>query len=217
MLNLIWDLDGTLIDSAEEVMLALHMAIADAGLDESEMISPLRVGPTIDNILKNSFPSAVLADGKLDRAVKAFRQRYDNSSFEMTVAYPGLDRMLKNARCYTNYVITNKPDLPSGRIIEKLGWKLYIKKLITPYTYNETEKQKKAELFRELVRTENLDPARSYGIGDMEPDCRAAQAAGINTIGVLWGTGTASELGCCDFCCATVPELERLLESLCTK
>ena len=54
MLNLIWDLDGTLINSEDEVYDSIVKAIADNGLDAKKAVSPLRVGPTIDVLLRTS-------------------------------------------------------------------------------------------------------------------------------------------------------------------
>jgi phosphoglycolate phosphatase len=216
MLNLIWDLDGTLIDSQQEVMHALHLAIHDAQLNENDIITPLRVGPTIDDILKTSFSEKTLTKNKLTSTIAAFRKRYDNSAFDKTIAFNGIDNIIKNKEKFTHYIITNKPDIPSNKIIDKLGWKPYICQLITPYTFNKT-KQKKEELFKNLVSSRHFNIDTTYGIGDMSDDCNAAKYSGIHTIGVLWGTGTKKELMPCEYTCSTVRELAALLESLCIK
>jgi phosphoglycolate phosphatase len=215
MFNLIWDLDGTLIDSQKEVLENIRLAISDAGLEEHDMIRPFRVGPTIDKILKTSFTEERLADGKLQTAIAAFRNRYDNSSFSYTGSYEGIDKIIMDAR-FIHYIVTNKPDTPSKKIIEKLGWNQYVKRLVTPYTFG-PEKKTKPELFSMLMDEEQLDKKITVGIGDMEGDCSAAEQSNIRTIGVLWGTGTESELAHCSYICRTVSELSELLETLCIK
>lgn len=213
MLNLIWDLDGTLIDSQKEVLESLYLAINDAGLKKERIIKPFRVGPTIDKIIKESFSAEELKNEVLENAVKAFRNRYDNSDFVYTLAFEGIDDILKN-NDYINYVITNKPDKPTNRIVKKLVWNGFIKKIITPYTYNSSVKMSKTELFKSLIETEKLDKMITYGIGDMATDYVAAENNGLKTIGVLWGTGTAEELKKCTYVCKTVNELSLLLGKL---
>jgi phosphoglycolate phosphatase len=215
MLNLIWDLDGTLINSQKEVLENLKLAVSDAGLKEADMVKPFRVGPTIDKILKIAFPEEKLADGKLEAAIAAFRKRYDNSTFSYTCAFEGINEIIKDDKL-TNYIITNKPDIPSKKIIKKLGWEQNIKRLVTPYTFG-SEKKTKAELFSMLLNEVQLNKQKTAGIGDMEGDYTAAEQAGILTIGVLWGTGTADELNQCNYICRTTAELSELLGTLCRK
>ena len=54
-LHIIWDLDGTLINSEEEVLETLIKSVREAGLSENEQKAPFRVGPTIDKILDVAF------------------------------------------------------------------------------------------------------------------------------------------------------------------
>ena len=63
-LHIIWDLDGTLIDSEQEVLEALIKSVRAVGLMEENQKSPFRVGPTVDKILEASFDSSVLTEMK---------------------------------------------------------------------------------------------------------------------------------------------------------
>jgi len=215
MLNLIWDLDGTLVDSKDEVFACLEQALLRAGIDHGQQLRPVLVGPTIDRMLRLAYPESALAEGKLEAAVAAFREIYDGSSFDRTTAFEGLDALLKDLGRFRHYVITNKPDLPSGKILRRLGWNGCVGRLLTPYTADPSDRRTKPELFAHLVESESLDPASTWGIGDLAADAQAARQAGIRSIGVLWGNGTAQELGDCDRICQTVPELSALLEELC--
>lgn len=215
MLNLIWDLDGTLVDSKDEVFACLEQALVRAGIDRAQQLQPVLVGPTIDRMLRLAYPEEALAEGKLEAAVAAFREIYDGSSFDRTSAFEGLDALLKDLGRFRHYVITNKPDLPSGKILRRLDWDGCVIKLLTPYTFDPSDRRTKPELFAHLVESESLDPNRTWGIGDLSGDALAAREAGIRSIGVLWGNGTEQELGMCDRICQTVPELSALLEELC--
>jgi 5'-nucleotidase len=216
MLNLIWDLDGTLIDSEKEIVETLKLAMTDAKIDISKSVKPLRVGPTIDNILRASFDASYLNDEKLYNAISSFRKRYDSSSFSHTNPFMGIDDIVHDTDNYVHYIITNKPDLPSRKIIHKLGWETKIRQIITPYSFG-NDKKEKSELFKYLIESQHVDKENTYGIGDMVSDCYAAKSAGIQTIGVLWGTGTRDELSDNTYLCSTVSELKVLLGTLCKK
>lgn len=211
MLNLIWDLDGTLINSEDEVYDSIVKAIADNGLDAKKAVSPLRVGPTIDVLLRTSFSEDYMTEEKLAGVIKSFRKIYDNSDFDKTPAFDGIREIIENNK-FNHYVLTNKPDFPSKRILRKLGFDSFVKRLVTPYTFGTEKKLAKPELFKRLIEEEKLDVNSTFGIGDMQTDEKAAHSAGIKALGVLWGTGTKEELSGCDEVFESVAELKEFLE-----
>lgn len=211
MLNLIWDLDGTLINSEDEVYDSIVKAIADNGLDAKKAMSPLRVGPTIDVLLRTSFSEDYMTEEKLAGVIKSFRKIYDNSDFDKTPAFDGIREIIENNK-FNHYVLTNKPDFPSKRILRKLGFDSFVKRLVTPYTFGTEKKLAKTELFKRLIEEEKLDVNLTFGIGDMQTDEKAAHSAGIKALGVLWGTGTKEELSGCDEVFGSVAELKEFLE-----
>ncbi len=216
-LHLIWDLDGTLINSEEEVLEALTKSIYDAGLSEKDQIAPFRFGPTIDKILDITFPKKVLTEDIKSMVIKNFRSNYDNCGFNRTPAFDGIEEILKDTR-FVHHIVTNKPDLATGRILEKLKWKDLFSEVITPYSFLNSldEKRKtKAELFAWLKKR---SPNEVFvGIGDMATDAKAALENDMPAIGVLWGTGTKEELlnaGCTQIVenvCVLKQALEKIL------
>lgn len=213
MHNLIWDLDGTLIDSEKEIIETLMHAMMDVNVDSSKAVKPFRIGPPIDTVLKDSFDSMYLTKEKLNAVIAAFRKRYDACNFAYTCPFDGIDNIIQDTVHYTHYIITNKPDVPSKKIIDKFGWGNKITLILTPYTFG-NEKKTKAQLFEYLISSRNLQSENTYAIGDMYTDYLAAQSAGIKTIGVLWGTGKRDELSKCACLCDSVFELEEFLKLL---
>ena len=195
--HIIWDLDGTLIDSEQEVLDALIRSVRGVGLTEKEQKAPFRVGPTVDKILEAAFDDSVLTVQKKKEIIAAFRNNYDNCGFNNTPAFEGIENILADNK-FVHHIITNKPDLATNRIIEKLGWKKYFASIITPYSLikSSADKRKtKAELFATCIA--NYPEDQFVGVGDMETDANAAIANKIPAIGVLWGTGTRDELESC--------------------
>ena len=215
-LHIIWDLDGTLINSEREVLDALIKSVRQAGLSETDQRAAFRVGPTIDKILDAAFAPDVLTAQKKTAVVAAFRNNYDNCGFDNTPAFEGVEDILRDSR-FVHHIVTNKPDLATGRILEKLCWKKYFASVITPYSFMKSagdRRKSKVELFE--ICMADFSGASFVGIGDMASDAEAARSAGIPAIGVLWGTGTKDELqaaGCARIA-KTVEELKEMLEEL---
>ena len=211
--HIIWDLDGTLIDSAYDIKYCLELALMDSGVDLSKQIKPIIVGPTIDIIIKESFLSESLNDDIIMKIVTSFREIYDNSDFEHTKPFHGIEKIIQNSD-FVHHIVTNKPDIPTKRILNKLDWSKYITSVRTPYsnTNNSCRKQSKSELFSEVIIEYGSDATSFVSIGDMKNDCIAARENNITAIGVLWGSGTREELEHnCDFLVENTDQLKKYL------
>lgn len=214
-LHIVWDMDGTLVDSEPEIVATIEESLASAGISIADAQAPIRIGPPVRNILRTAFPEDVLTETQFDEVVKAFRTIYDTSDYRNTKPYEGIDVIIRDPR-YVHHVITNKPDLPTNRIIDSKGWRDYIADVLTPNTMEQQVGRllTKPELFQ-LFRKQH--PAEwTIGIGDMASDSEAAQAVGMDAIGVLWGTGTYEELELsgCYYIVSSVQELKELLNHL---
>ncbi|MCR5289411.1 MAG: HAD hydrolase-like protein [Treponema sp.] len=213
-LHVIWDLDGTLINSRDEVLASLVKSVGEAGLSEKQQVAPLRVGPTVDKMLDLAFTKDVLTPDIKERVIKNFRTNYDNCGFTHTLPFDGVTAILQDNR-FVHHIITNKPDLPTKRIVEKLGWNIFFDSIITPYSFMKSpddKKKSKTELFSFLVQQYPHDTF--VGIGDMATDAKAAIDNKIVAIGVLWGEGTKQELtdASCTVICSTMLEMLSALE-----
>ena len=199
MYHLIWDLDGTLVDSQKEILYHLELALKDSSLDIADTIKPIRTGPPINIMLKECFPADMLIDDKMTEILFHFRERYDTSDYIMTEPFVGIDEIISDTTNFIHHIVTNKPEYASRRIINKLGWDDKITYLKTP-SDKSNQKKSKTELFSELIIKFGGDVSSFIGIGDMKSDCIAAKENNIVSIGVLWGSGTREELlDCCDY------------------
>jgi len=192
MKHLIWDLDGTLIDSYQEILFHLKNSLNDASLDICIANKPLRTGPPIDIMLKESFPSEIMTDEKITNVLSYFRKRYDSSDFSMTNPFNEINDIIMNDK-FVHYIVTNKPEYPTRLILKKLGWEDKIKNIKTP-SNDVNNRKSKNELFSEIINETGINKMNFIGIGDMKSDCIAAKKNNITAIGVLWGTGTREEL-----------------------
>ena len=211
MLNLIWDLDGTLIDSQGEILYHLELALKDSHMSMTDQIKTIRMGPPIDIMLRESFPADIITDDKLKEILSYFRKRYDSSGFTMTPPFNGIDKIVSDTTNFVHHIITNKPQNASQSILNKLGWTDKISSLKTPVV-NANQRKTKTELFSELINESGADISSFIGIGDMKADCFAAKDNNITAVGVLWGSGTREELSdCCDYLCDDSKQLHDYL------
>jgi phosphoglycolate phosphatase len=197
--NIIWDLDGTLIDSQKEVLYHLELALNDSSLNMTDQIKPIRTGPPIDIMLRESFPADMLTDEKMAEILFHFRERYDTSDYIMTKPFDGINEIISDTTHFIHHIVTNKPEYASRRIIKKKGWDDKITYLKTSADKS-NQKRSKTELFSELIAESNCEHSMFIGIGDMKSDCIAAKENKIVSVGVLWGSGTREELyNYCDY------------------
>jgi len=213
MKHLIWDLDGTLIDSEEEILFYLGQALRSVSLSIDDRIKQIRMGPPIDVMLRESFSRDVLTDDKISEVVYHFRKNYNSSSFTMTFPFAGIDGIVNDTYNFIHSIITNKPRFASCAIIEKLGWTNKITSLRTPCV-RVGQMKTKDELFSEVISVSVLKNRNStfIGIGDTKMDCLAARNNDIMSIGVLWGSGTREDLiDNCDFLAENTTQLRDFL------
>ena len=194
ILHIIWDLDGTLIDSELEALVALKQSFYEAGVSVSDNQLHFRPGPTIDKIIEKIFSKDSLSIQKKNEIIERFRKNYDNCVFNNIKPFDGIENILNNNQ-FVHHIITNKPDLPTKRILKKIGWDNYFTSVVTPYSFMKDcndKRKSKTELFRLCIA--DYPKEKFVGIGDMETDAKAAFDNNIPAIGVLWGTGTREEL-----------------------
>lgn len=190
-MHIIWDLDGTLIDSEKDILLSLEKAITGAGVSLSDMIEPLRIGPPVDVMIDNSFGSGAITDDVKSKIISNFREIYDNSEFENTKFFAGIENILADKN-FAHHIITNKPSFPTKRVLKKLDAEKYFASVMSPNSMNTKKRMSKQEMFAYLKN--KFPNEKIVGIGDMSSDCTAALQNGLDAVGVLWGTGTEEEL-----------------------
>jgi len=105
-LNLIGDLDGTLVDSKVEILRSVELALRYAGVVLVYQRAKLKVGSTIDVILRDVFSPDKLQNEKLLEVVHHFSKRYDYCGFELTSAIIGIEEILKAPQRFIHYLVT---------------------------------------------------------------------------------------------------------------
>lgn len=188
----IFDLDGTLIDSLQDIAQAMNAALEAHGLPPHSSDDYRRfVGEGVANLVRRALP----ADrSELFEAVMAeYRVRYGDRMTVETRPYPGLDSVLValQRKRIKLAVLSNKPDLATQRLVAHYfprtfdsvhGERLGMARKPDPRAALETA----AEL---CVR-----PGECAFIGDTRIDMETAKAARMLPVGVTWGFRDETEL-----------------------
>lgn len=185
----IFDLDGTLVDSLPGIAHSFALALAEV-LPQRPVpdIRPF-IGPPIRDIFRLSLAGQV-ASYELDALEASFRRSYDSEGWLRTVPYPGVMAGLPRiaAAGVACYIVTNKPALPTARILRHLGLAPVFREVVTresrtPAFANKTE----ATLD---LATRLRCPAEQIAfLGDSLDDAEASHASGFRFIAADYGFG----------------------------
>ncbi|MBP3821494.1 HAD-IA family hydrolase [bacterium] len=191
--NYIFDLDGTLINSSEEVLNCFEKAFKEANydIDNSKLTSDV-IGPPLRQIIQTIAPELV-DDDKINDIMLNFRRIYDYDENDISIMYDEIYDLLcdlKN-KGYKLYIATFKPKIPTMRIVKKFHLDEIFNDVYTIDKFG--TKITKEEMILNIISSYNLEKDQTVMIGDALSDMIASKKAGIDGIGVLWGYGSDKE------------------------
>lgn len=191
--TVLFDLDGTLLDSFEGLARCYAHAVTTLGLPEPAE-SDLR--PCIGPPLRRNLARLLGTDdaATVERAVGVFRARYDAVGWAESRLYDGVLAMLEAVRALGVAVLvaTAKPQTFTDRIVAHYGLDAHLDGAFGP-TLDGSLDDKRRLLAHVRERT-GFRPEAAAMVGDRENDVVAALAHGVLPVGVLWGYGSADEL-----------------------
>ncbi|HET9106025.1 MAG TPA: HAD family hydrolase [Steroidobacteraceae bacterium] len=150
----------------------------------------------------------------MERAVAVYRERfgaiglYENEPYPETAA--SLERLAGAG--HRLYVATAKAEVYARRILEHFGLSRHFVQVYGAALSGEGSH--KSELLARVVAEQRMEPARSVMVGDRAGDVAGARANRMLGIGVLWGFGTAEELGSADRLVSSWRELLDLVDEV---
>ncbi|MEO6703454.1 MAG: HAD hydrolase-like protein, partial [Jatrophihabitantaceae bacterium] len=188
----LFDLDGTLSDSAPGILDSLRRAFDELGVPwPDEATARALLGPPF----WHSLPPLVGADN-VARAVGLYRQHYVGGGAMLnTACYHGVREVLDGLteRGLTLAVATSKPEQHAARIVEHLGLAGYFS-TVCGDTLDGQRDSKALVIGEALARLANPPAGSVLMVGDRSHDVLGATAHGVGCAGALWGYGSAAEL-----------------------
>jgi phosphoglycolate phosphatase len=174
----LFDLDGTLIDSSPSILSCFGRVLDEAGLQPLVPLSNSLIGPPLRQTLINL--TGLTDNGQLNQLIERFKVYYDSEGYKASKVYDGietiLDHLVKSGISLA--IATNKRRVPTLKIIEYLGWGEYFSVVgtldtpIPPY-------DNKAALIRFLLHEMAVNAETSLYVGDKCDDGEAAAANNI--------------------------------------
>ena len=184
--TLIFDLDGTLIDSSASILEGFTMALDNLKIAPKFPLTATVIGPPLRDTL------ATLAGSDdaslLDALVKSFKNYYDAEGYKTTTVFSGVSEMLQELHRAGNalHIATNKRLLPTKLILKHLGWSglfasVYALDARSPAFPN------KAAMIAGLIEDQGVAPGSAAYIGDRPEDGFAADANALPFYAADWG------------------------------
>lgn len=208
---IMFDLDGTLSDSAAGIVASLRHAFAVNGLPVlQEQAERDLLGPPFHQ----SLPPLVGIDRVTD-VFAAFRAHQDGGARLQTRLFDGIPKLLAASRAagVALAVATSKHDAGAKQVVEHLGIADCFE-TVCGEQHGGPRDSKAAVITEVLERLGNPDPSIVLMVGDRAQDVAGARANGVACIGAGWGYGNPGELLAAGAAaiCASPAELAQLLE-----
>jgi len=190
--HLIFDLDGTLIDSSDSIKKSLIEACKINNIKPITPISEIKIGPPLDEMIYSISP---YQDSSLVSLIKeSFITLYDSKFCIECVIYPGaINAIIKASEDVDLFLVTNKRINPTLKILRHFNISEYFKAVIGCDTY-ESNGLSKGKAINRLVNEYALSKTNCSYFGDTKGDEVACQEAGIDFFYVPWGYGDLGEI-----------------------
>lgn len=188
----IFDLDGTLMDTSPGLLAAFRGTLLGNGLPAGDDAA-LRaaIGPPFHQYLRTMYPA--MPEAEILRINEEFRNLYAKDSYLFNAApYPGIFRLweLLRGRGITLAVATNKRQDYAVRLLEHFGFDQY-----TTYLYgtDAENKMRKSDVICRCLHESGVDGRDAVMVGDTVNDAAGAKSAGVAFVGVCYGFGFRTE------------------------
>lgn len=193
----IFDLDGTLIDSAPGILGCFDRILHDAGMKPLLPLNEKLIGPPLRNTLITL--TGIDSAAELDNLTDRFRNVYDTEGYKATRVYDGIEEMLAalHSGGIPMSIATNKRRTPTLKILEYLEWERYFPTVGTLDTPGVPHTEKSA-LIGSLLKEIGADAATTLYMGDTQADGEAARANCMPFVFAGWGYGVCGGNGLMD-------------------
>ncbi|GAB1464982.1 HAD family hydrolase [Aliarcobacter cryaerophilus] len=191
--TVIFDLDGTLLDSIEDIASSMNKVLESLQLPTHKIEDYKRfVGGGVDILVENALNNQ--SKEIKDEVIKRFKIEYDGKLHSKTLPYDGIYELLDELKKLdiNLAVLSNKPHEFTVS---------YVNHFFKNYNFKEIHGQKKdvpkkpdPKAALDIVKFLNSSCENTYFIGDTKIDMQTAKNANMTAIGVLWGFRDEKEL-----------------------
>lgn len=190
-----FDLDGTLLDTLDDIADAMNSVLADRQLPQHsvERYKQL-VGDGMETLVRRALPADADDEAMVAETMEAMRVAYGRRWDQKTRPYGGIPELLDElvAREIDLLILSNKPEELTVAAVAKL---------LAPWSFASVRgaragvpKKPDPTAMLALMKQHQLSAERLLYVGDTNTDMRTARAAGLRAVGVTWGFRSEQEL-----------------------
>ena len=188
----IFDLDGTLIDSRLDLVHSVNAALRHIARPElPDDVIASYVGDGAPILIQRALRAEAADEALVRRGLEFFLSYYREHKLDHTTVYPGITQALSAIQGSSNRatrklaVLTNKPVNPSRAIVDALGMGQFFAQVYGGNSF--ATKKPDPEGARRLLEETGLKPEQAAIVGDSHVDVRTGRNAGMWTVGVTYG------------------------------
>jgi len=208
---LIFDLDGTLIDSSKDLAAAMNHTLSSLGYKEKKQKTLASyIGDGLDIFLGRAFETD---DKKLIAVAKPiFQKHYSENTVKHTYLFENVKETLEQFHTAGKllFIFSNKPQDFIRPILDHFGISHCFTEMIGQYQFKNIKPH--PEAIHYLLGKYKLDPSTTLMVGDNHTDIEAGHNAGIKTVFCSFGMGTRSEKVKADYEIGKFDELAAIVE-----
>ena len=191
----IFDLDGTLINSIEDLGQAANYALSKNGFPTHSLASyPFFVGNGVRNLIRKALPEENRNDGTIDSLLKDFKEYYDDHNVDSTKPYDGIMELLKQLQeqGVKLAVASNKYQKATEKIVSQLFPD--IKFVSVQGQQDGVNVKPDPSIVFNILGVALVPKAEVLYVGDSGVDMETARRACVDSVGVTWGFRSEKEL-----------------------
>jgi phosphoglycolate phosphatase len=192
----IFDLDGTLIDSRLDLVHSVNAALRHIGRTElPDDVIASYVGDGAPVLIQRALGGEVVDEALVRQGLEFFLKYYREHKLDHTTVYPGIAEALAAIRNSAGHsqnggprkmaVLSNKPVVPSKAIVEALGLGRFFSQVYGGNSF--PTKKPDPEGARKLIEEHGVQPHHAVIVGDSHVDVNTGRNAGMVTVGVTYG------------------------------
>ena len=189
---MIFDLDGTLIDSRLDLVHSVNAALRHIGRPElPDDVIASYVGDGAPILIQRALGGEIVEESVVRKGLEFFLSYYRAHKLDHTTVYDGIAEALTtiqnaaNGNPRTMAVLSNKPVIPSRAIVEALGLGKFFTQVYGGNSF--PTKKPDPEGARKLLEESGVRPEDAAIVGDSHTDVETGRNAGLWTVGVTYG------------------------------
>jgi phosphoglycolate phosphatase len=190
--NLLFDLDGTLVDSSQTISESIEFALERMGVVPGGGASIESViGASLFDIFRDEFE---MSEKQAYVAIDLYREHYDSLNQAGTRVYENIHDVLPRLKTagYRLFIATVKPTRIAEKVLSDLGLRVWFDGIAG--SSMDSRRRDKSSIIAHALRKYQLDPRCSIMIGDRDQDVFGARENGMPAIAVTYGFGSREEL-----------------------